>query len=112
MHTEPTRVDFASSGGLIVAAYRWDPEGRPRAVVQVTHGMGEHARRYERLAHALNAEGYVVYAQDHRGHGRTAESEEALGRLGEEGWAELVEDVEKSLKAAAKGSDNPSDAAK
>jgi alpha-beta hydrolase superfamily lysophospholipase len=93
--SEPARVDFESSGGVRVVAYRWDPAGEPRAVVQVTHGMGEHAMRYARLAAALNEQGYAVYAQDHRGHGATAASEDELGKLGEDGWLELVEDIDR-----------------
>ncbi|HEY5187174.1 MAG TPA: alpha/beta hydrolase [Actinomycetes bacterium] len=95
MSGEPTRVDFPSAGGVTVAAYRWDPEGEPRAAAQLTHGMGEHALRYADLAHALNARGYVVYAQDHRGHGRTAGSVEALGQVGAQGWLEIVNDIER-----------------
>jgi alpha-beta hydrolase superfamily lysophospholipase len=98
--TEPTRVDFPSSGGVRVAAYRWDPEDAPRGVVQLTHGMGEHALRYADLAAALNARGYVVYAQDHRGHGATATSPEDLGRLGPDGWTELVGDIDRLRQRA------------
>jgi alpha-beta hydrolase superfamily lysophospholipase len=58
-----------SPDGTTLAVYRWDPEGAPRAVVHVSHGMAEHARRYARFAKALNARGFVVYAHDHRGHG-------------------------------------------
>jgi alpha-beta hydrolase superfamily lysophospholipase len=81
---EPVRVDFPSDG-LTVAAYRWDPDGAPAAIVQITHGMGEHALRYAGLAQALNARGMVVYAQDHRGHGATARSGDELGQIGEQG---------------------------
>lgn len=91
---EPTRVDFSSSG-LTVAAYRWDPDGAPRAIVQITHGMGEHALRYAGLAQALNARGIVVYAQDHRGHGATVRSEDELGQIGAQGWTELVHDIDR-----------------
>ncbi len=94
MSPEPVRVDFRS-GDATIAAYRWDAPGEPRAIVQVTHGMGEHARRYDRLAEALNARGYVVYAQDHRGHGATADSDDALGEIGAEGWTELVRDIDR-----------------
>ena len=52
---------YTSADGTQLAAYRWDPAGEPRALrgaVQLTHGMGEHARRYEHVARALNeAEG-------------------------------------------------------
>jgi alpha-beta hydrolase superfamily lysophospholipase len=92
---EPTRVDFESTGSLIVAAYRWQPSDDPRAIVQVTHGGGEHALRYADLAGALTDEGYVVYAQDHRGHGSTAASEADLGLLGDDGWADLVRDIDR-----------------
>ncbi len=91
---EPTRVDFPS-GGLTVAAYRWDPDGAPRAIVQITHGMGEHALRYADLAQALNARAMVVYAQDHRGHGATARSVDELGQIGGQGWTELVHDIDR-----------------
>ncbi|MDQ6895457.1 MAG: alpha/beta hydrolase [Actinomycetota bacterium] len=88
-----TRVDFPSEGGVTIAAYRWDPDGEPRAIVQLAHGMGEYALRYAPLAERLTAEGYVVYTPDHRGHGDTASSPEAYGVLGETGWADLVDDV-------------------
>lgn len=59
----------------------------PRAVVQLLHGVGEHAGRYAVLIDALTADGYTVYADDHRGHGRTGMGQHAgdasrLGRLG------------------------------
>ena len=60
--TEPARVDFESAGGVSVAAYRWDPEGEPRAIAQLAHGVGEHAQRYAPLAEALTAEGYAASA--------------------------------------------------
>src|SRR6185369_5047312 len=47
-----------------------------KAVVHVAHGMAEHAARYARVAEALTAAGYAVYANDHRGHGKTASPEE------------------------------------
>ena len=50
--------------------------------MQIAHGMGEHAGRYRRLAEALTDAGYVVYANDHRGHGVTAGSAERHGDLG------------------------------
>lgn len=95
MGDQPARVDFPSAGGVTIAAYRWDPDSEPRAAVQLTHGMGEHALRYADLAHALNDQGYVVYAQDHRGHGRTAGSVETLGQVGAQGWVEIVNDIER-----------------
>lgn len=93
MSADPTRVDFPSTGGVTIAAYRWDPDSEPRAIAQLTHGVGEYAQRYARLAETLASAGYVVYAHDHRGHGNTARAGAELGQLGEAGWGELVADI-------------------
>ena len=93
MADEPVRVDYQSADGVTVAAYRWDPAGEPRAIAQITHGVGEYARRYQPLVDDLVADGYVVYSHDHRGHGNTAASEDAFGVLGEDGWGQLVADI-------------------
>src|ERR1700733_9130768 len=83
---------YPSADGTEIAAYRWDPAGEPRAAVQLTHGMGEHAQRYAHVADELTRAGYVVYAQDQRGHGATA-SPGHLGDLGKAGWPGLVDDI-------------------
>jgi alpha-beta hydrolase superfamily lysophospholipase len=88
----PTSFSYPSADGTAIAAYRWDPADEPKAAVQITHGMGEHAQRYDHVADALTDAGYVVYAQDHRGHGATADPE-ALGDLGEGSWPGLVDDI-------------------
>lgn len=93
MTSTPAELSYPSRGGVTVRAYRWDPNGEPAGVVQVTHGMGEHALRYAELAGILTARGLVVYAQDHRGHGATARSEADYGVLGTDGWTELVADI-------------------
>lgn len=84
---------FTSDDGEEVFVYRWSPDESPTAIVQLAHGMGEHAGRYRRLAEALTGAGYVVYANDHRGHGRTAGGAERHGNLGEAGWPGLVDDL-------------------
>jgi alpha-beta hydrolase superfamily lysophospholipase len=88
---------YMSADGTKIVAYRWDPAGPPRGAVQVTHGMGEHALRYEHVARALNDAGFAVYAQDHRGHGASARGQGAgpavLGDLGQDSWAGLVDDI-------------------
>ena len=50
-----------------ITVYAWEPPRNPRAVVQISHGVAEHALRYHRLARALTAADYAVYAHDHRG---------------------------------------------
>lgn len=65
----------------------WVPAGAVRGCVQIVHGMSEHGGRYARLAAALNAAGYAVYAQDLPGHGRTARAPDELGHFADDhGW--------------------------
>ncbi len=90
---DETTFSFAAADGSNIAVYRWTGEQPPKAVVQIAHGMGEHAARYRRLAEALTAAGYEVYANDHRGHGMTAGSADHHGDLGLGGWHGLVSDL-------------------
>jgi alpha-beta hydrolase superfamily lysophospholipase len=82
---------FESEDGVQIHVHEWKPETLPRAVVQIAHGMGEHAGRYAPLAAALTAQGYAVYANDHRGHGLSRHAEP--GHLGDDGWNRLVSDM-------------------
>jgi alpha-beta hydrolase superfamily lysophospholipase len=100
-----TTFTYSSADDLEIVAYRWEAEGVPRGIVQLTHGMGEHVQRYEPLAAALTAQGFVVVGQDHRGHGATASSEADYGNLGEGGWTGLVDDI--GLLAERARADNP-----
>jgi alpha-beta hydrolase superfamily lysophospholipase len=90
----PTRFTYPAKDGAEIVGYRWDPAGRPRGAVQLTHGMGEHVQRYDALARALTGRGLVVYGQDHRGHGATARHADELGQLGPDGWTQLVGDID------------------
>ena len=90
----PVRFTFTGRDGTAITAYRWEPAGAPRGVVQLTHGMGEHLLRYDHLATTLTAAGFLVQGQDHRGHGATARSADALGQLGVDGWNGLVDDID------------------
>ena len=84
---------FASEDGLEIAYYRWRAPGRAAGIVQIAHGMGEHSLRYEHVAHALNDAGFHVFANDHRGHGRSVKGPESLGDFGAGGWNGLVADM-------------------
>ena len=78
--------------GQSLLTRRWLPEGPPRAIVQIAHGLTEHSGRYARLAAALNAAGYGVYAADLRGHGPKAAAAD-LGHFADEGgWDKVVGD--------------------
>jgi alpha-beta hydrolase superfamily lysophospholipase len=87
-----TQFSFSAADGTPIAGYRWQGD-HTRAVVQIAHGMGEHAGRYRRFAACLVAAGYAVYANDHRGHGRTAVGPQALGDFGPQGFAALANDM-------------------
>ena len=90
------------SDGTDLAVESWLPDAEVVAVIVVAHGMGEHARRYRRLAEALTADGWAVYAPDHRGHGRTAGGTDALGDLGPQGWDGLVGDLARLVDEVAR----------
>ena len=90
---QETTFVIRSADGTEVFCYRWSPPGPPRGIVQIAHGMGEHAARYRRVAEALTGAGFVVYANDHRGHGRTAGTPDRHGDLGPGGWQALVDDM-------------------
>jgi acylglycerol lipase len=62
---------FTSADGLTIFHQAWVPDGDPRAVVLLFHGLGEHSGRYAHVAAALVDRGYAVHALDHRGHGRS-----------------------------------------
>ena len=88
-----SEFELQTEDGKSLLARRWLPEGRPRAVVQIAHGLSEHSARYARLAAALNAAGYAVYAEDHRGHGPKAAPAD-LGHFADErGWGKVVGDL-------------------
>ena len=89
-----TRFTYPAGDGVEIAGYRWEPPGKARGAIQLTHGMGEHVQRYRVLAYDLTGRGLAVYGQDHRGHGATARSADQLGQLGPDGWTQLVNDVD------------------
>ena len=71
MATTRTERTFDGVGGVRIVYDVWTPDIPPRAVVVLSHGLGEHARRYDHVAQRFGADGLVTYALDHRGHGRS-----------------------------------------
>jgi acylglycerol lipase len=69
------------AGGRQIFWQSWTPGARPRAVVAVVHGAGEHSDRYRHVATRLLADGYAVYALDHRGHGRSQGPRALIDRI-------------------------------
>lgn len=64
---------FEGKNGFKIIYYTEDEAVNPKAVLQISHGLAEHALRYEGFAKFMNQNGYIVAADDHRGHGKTAE---------------------------------------
>jgi len=88
-----SEFDFRADDGQTLLGRRWLPEGPPRAVLQIAHGLAEHSARYAPLANALNSAGYSAYANDHRGHGPKAAPAD-LGHFADEGgWDKVVGDL-------------------
>lgn len=71
MTTTRTERTFDGVGGVRIVYDVWTPDAAPRAVVVLSHGLGEHARRYDHVAQRFGEAGLVTYALDHRGHGRS-----------------------------------------
>ncbi|NLM73300.1 MAG: alpha/beta hydrolase [Clostridiaceae bacterium] len=85
-------VTLQAKDGHRINVYCWDDVKSPKAVVQIFHGMAEHALRYERFAKVLNSHGIVAFADDHRGHGITGTTNGKLGSIGKDGFNKIVED--------------------
>ncbi|WP_194765599.1 alpha/beta fold hydrolase [Microbacterium sp. UFMG61] len=81
--------EFTDAHGIAIVYDVHPAAGDARGVVQLLHGVGEHAGRYGALIAALTQAGFIVYADDHRGHGRTGIRQHGgpakLGRLGKGG---------------------------
>ncbi len=90
-------ISFPSNNGRdMVKAWRYSPLGEPCGIVQLIHGYGEHSRRYLHMIVKLNEAGYVVYADDHIGHGKTGVDGGTLGDPHSGGFMTYIKD-EKSL---------------
>ncbi|TIQ37757.1 MAG: alpha/beta hydrolase [Mesorhizobium sp.] len=85
---------LASPTGADLNLYVRHAETAPRAVIQINHGLAEHAARYARFADFLAERGFHVYAHDHRGHGATKAPDAPLGRFAAvDGIAKVIADV-------------------
>lgn len=67
------------SDGSEVHVMRWIPDCEPKGVVQLCHGMSEHALRYDKMGSIFAERGWILCAHDQRGHGKTAQKAEAVG---------------------------------
>lgn len=91
---------YDDGDGFDVFGYKWSPtDGKaPKAAIQIAHGGCEHSGRYDEFAAFLNIKGFVVYASDLRGHGRTKGNAVALGGTGTSGWDGLVKNLSQTTE--------------
>ena len=92
---------YASKGAGNIHACKWTPEGQPKAVLQIVHGIAEFVERYDTFANYLTALGYVVVAEDHMGHGQSINGEGIQGYF-HGGWFTAVEDTMQLLQDTRK----------
>lgn len=92
---------YDSKGAGKIHACRWIPEGQPRAVLQILHGIAEFVERYDDFASFLNSKGILVVAEDHMGHGQSINGEGIQGYF-HGGWFTAVEDSMQLLEDTRK----------
>lgn len=85
----------SADGKTTIHAIRWEPEGSPKAIVQIIHGMVEFIDRYDDFATYLAGYGYLVCGEDHIGHGESVISDEYHGYFGKDGNAWIISDIHK-----------------
>jgi len=85
LHVEGT---LRGVGGIPLYYQVWQPDGPARAAIVIVHGIGEHSGRYANVVDHLVPPGYAVWANDHRGHGRSAGHPVHVDR-----WDEYIEDL-------------------
>lgn len=88
---------YDSKGAGKIHGCRWAPEGEPRGICQIVHGIAEYVERYENFAEYLNSLGFLVIAEDHMGHGQSVNGGGIRGYF-HGGWFTAVEDTYQLLK--------------
>ncbi|MGN0976850.1 MAG: alpha/beta hydrolase, partial [Faecousia sp.] len=83
---------FDSHGQGKIHVCRWEPEGSPKAVLQIVHGIAEYVERYDGFANYLTKQGFLVVAEDHMGHGQSINGGGIQGYF-HGGWFTAVEDT-------------------
>lgn len=74
-------------------------EVKPKAIVQLSHGMIEHIQRYHDFSTFLLENDIFVYGNDHRGHGKTGGQQGQLGYFSDRnGFTNVMEDIHEITK--------------
>ncbi len=83
----------STDGKTKIHAIVWEPDGEPKAILQIIHGMVEFIDRYDGFAKYLTEHGFLVAGEDHLGHGESVQSDEYHGYFGEDGNAHVIADI-------------------
>lgn len=91
---------FIGKGGIEIFFQSWIAD-RPKAVLVISHGQGEHSGRYTHILEELKGKGISVYALDHRGHGRSG------GKRGHvDSWMDYIYDLKLYLNFVKEDNDD------
>ena len=88
----------STDGKNDIRAMRYLPAGKPKAVLQIAHGMVEFIDRYENFADYLCGKGFVVTGNDHLGHGGSVKTRDDWGYFGEDGNQHVLDDMHELTK--------------
>ncbi len=89
-------TNWKAFDGLDIFAQGWEPTvPQPKAVVCLVHGLGEHSSRYAHVAEAFGNEGYIFFASDLRGHGRSGGARGHISSI-----EDFMKDIDELLKQA------------
>lgn len=95
----PTMKEYtftSSDSKTKIRVRRWDPDGAPRGIVQIAHGVAEHVERYDGFMSYLAENGFIAAANDHLGHGKSVTDKSNRGYFAkEDGWNLVVRDMHK-----------------
>ena len=89
-----TTNTYSTVDNETISYYKWPSNIRIKGIVQISHGVGEHAGRYQPIAKILQDKGYEVYANDHRVHGKSVKNEDYLGYYdGDDYFSDAINDM-------------------
>lgn len=79
--------------GTLLSVLSMKPEEKPKAIIQILHGMSEHKERYIPFMEYLVNQGFACIIHDHRGHGASVENKRDYGYFGKNGAYSIVSDA-------------------
>lgn len=89
---------FKDQIGIDIFVNKWVPEDTPiKGLVCIFHGMAEYSFRYDHFAKEIGKAGYVCYACDVRGHGKTIGKNNTKGSIGSDGWDGVILDFKQLI---------------